>query len=138
MGRLIYLSVNTRPDIAFAASFLSQYNTTFTSAHWTQAKRVLRYLKDTATVGITFTKSPDPSFCVTGYADADFAEHTEDHKSYSGYLFTLDDNLISWESKKQKLTAQSSTKSEHIAITESVKQSIYLNGLLDDIFHCGL
>ncbi|KAE8739391.1 hypothetical protein FOCC_FOCC015113 [Frankliniella occidentalis] len=53
------------------------------------------------------------------------------------YALTLDGNRISWESRKQKLVAQSSTESEHIFITESVKECIYLNGLIDEIFRCG-
>lgn len=137
IGRLIYLSITTRPDIAFCASFLSQFNKNYTEAHWNLAKRVLRYLKQTAKVGLTYTKPENPSFCIIGYADADFAENSLDYKSYSGYCFSLDGNLISWESRKQKLVAQSSTESEYISVTEAVKESIYLNDLVNEIFHCG-
>ena len=49
----------------------------------------------------------------------------------------LDGNLVSWESKKQKLAAQSSTQSEYIVITEAVKESLYLNGILGNLFDCG-
>ncbi|XP_052130355.1 uncharacterized protein LOC127751231 [Frankliniella occidentalis] len=83
MGRLIYLTVNTRPDMSFSASFLSQYNTTFTEAHWTLAKRVLKYLKATSAVGLTFTKSAKPTFCVIGYADADFEGNSTNYKSFT-------------------------------------------------------
>lgn len=43
IGSLMYLAVNSRPDIAFAASFLSQFNNCYTNEHWRAAKRVLRY-----------------------------------------------------------------------------------------------
>ncbi|CAH2097205.1 unnamed protein product [Euphydryas editha] len=40
----MYLSVCTRPDISYALSQLSQFNTAFTKDHWLAAKRILRYL----------------------------------------------------------------------------------------------
>ena len=44
VGSLMYLAVSTRPDIAHAVSVLSQFNINYGTAHWTAAKRVLRYL----------------------------------------------------------------------------------------------
>ena len=137
IGCLLYLSVCTRPDISYAVSFLSQYNTCYTRTHWNLAKRLLSYLKSTAKLGLNYAKIPNPSFCLIGFADADFAGNPADYKSYSGYCFTLDNNLISWESKKQKLAAQSTTESEYIAITEAVKESLYLNALVNNFFQCG-
>lgn len=43
IGALIYLAVNSRPDIAFATSFLSQFNIDHTEQNWKSAKRILRY-----------------------------------------------------------------------------------------------
>lgn len=137
IGCLLYLSVCTRPDISYAVSFLSQYNACHSTVHWNLAKRVLQYLQKYPRLGLNYKKSENPTFCLIGYADASWAGNPEDYKSYSGYCFTLDNNLISWESKKQKLTAQSSTESEYIAITEATKESIYLNQLVNDFFKCG-
>lgn len=52
IGGLLYLSVCTRPDIAYAASLLSQFNTCYDDLHWTAAKRVLRYLAGTINYGL--------------------------------------------------------------------------------------
>ncbi|KAK2577750.1 hypothetical protein KPH14_012777 [Odynerus spinipes] len=41
VGALMYLSVCTRPDISYAVSYLSQFNSYFRSEHWVAAKRVL-------------------------------------------------------------------------------------------------
>lgn len=138
IGCLIYLSVNTRPDISYAVSFLSQYNSNYTTTHWQLAKRLLQYLKLTSKRGLEYTKSSNPTFCLVGFADADWAGNSSDYKSYSGFCFTLDGNLVSWESKKQKLVAQSSTESEYISLTEAVKESLYLNELICNLFNCGL
>jgi hypothetical protein len=42
-----YVAVCTRPDVAYAVNYLSQFNTCYSMAHWNCAKRVLRYLKST-------------------------------------------------------------------------------------------
>ena len=47
VGSLLYIANSTRPDISTAASILSQYRAAPTTAHWNEALRVLRYLKDT-------------------------------------------------------------------------------------------
>ncbi|KAG5881167.1 hypothetical protein JTB14_035674 [Gonioctena quinquepunctata] len=43
IGCIMWLVVCTRPDIAFATYFLSQFNNAHTTEHWLSAKRVLRY-----------------------------------------------------------------------------------------------
>ena len=68
IGSLMYLAICTRPDISFAVSYLSQYNTCFNSSHWTAAKRVLRYLKGSSDLGMSYKKTGKP---VEGYVDAD-------------------------------------------------------------------
>ena len=137
IGCLLYLSVNTRPDLAYTVSYLSQFNSCFTKEHFTLAKRVLNYLQGTRKLGLEYNKSTSPNFCITGYADADWAGDNTDYHSYSGYLFTLDGNPISWESRKQKLTALSSCEAEYISVTEASKESLYLNEMIGQFFDCG-
>ena len=56
LGSLQYLSL-TRPDISFAVNKLSQFMHKPTQAHWTAAKRLLRYLKHTVFYGIHLTSA---------------------------------------------------------------------------------
>jgi hypothetical protein len=44
VGSLMYLSVWTRPDIAYTVSHLSSFNHYHGKEHWIAGKRVLRYL----------------------------------------------------------------------------------------------
>lgn len=137
IGSLLYLSTNTRPDISYTVSFLSQFNCCYTSTHWDLAKNVLCYLKQHSTLALNFTRSSNPKLSLVGYSDADWAGNPMDYKSYTGYCFTLDGNLISWESRKQRTAAQSTTESETIALAEAVKESIYLRNLVNRLFACG-
>ena len=82
IGCLLYLSTNTRPDIAHVTSVLSQFNTNYTDVHRSCAKRVLRYLKGTMTYGLRYCKSGQNGFGITGFVDADHAGDVSDRKSY--------------------------------------------------------
>ena len=54
IGSLMYFVVGTRPDIAFAVATLSKFNSKPSKIHYTAAKRVLRYLKQTKTLALTY------------------------------------------------------------------------------------
>ena len=73
LGSIAYFSMSTRSDLAFLAHILSRSrflrNPGF--VHWQAAKHVLRYLRGTADVGITFMKCDDTG--LIGYTDSDYA-----------------------------------------------------------------
>ncbi|XP_073962726.1 UDP-galactose 4'-epimerase isoform X1 [Choristoneura fumiferana] len=130
IGCLMYLAVNTRPDIAFAASYLSQFNTKCGKIHWLAAKRVLQYLKRTIDYSIIYRKTGKP---LMGYTDADWANCTSDRRSYTGYCFKLADGPVSWASKKQPTVALSSTEAEYMALTEAAKEATYLRRFIAQV-----
>ena len=98
----MYLSVCSRPDIAFAVG-----NPRFSSKpikqHWKALKRVLRYPKATVSYGVKYTTS-DYKKCSL-FSDADWAGDVNDRKSTSGYLFVLNGGPPTWKSKKQSCVA---------------------------------
>jgi histone deacetylase 1/2 len=78
VGALQYLTY-TRPDIAYAVNKVCQYLHAPTTVHWTAAKRILRYVKHTMMVGLTFMKSS--STLVSVFSDADWAGCVDDRRS---------------------------------------------------------
>jgi hypothetical protein len=93
-GRLLYLTINTRPDIAFAVSRLTQYIIKPNSQYWAALKRLIRYLKGTRTKGIVYGIQPNPAITdnnaachIKGYTDSDWAGDTSTGKLTSEYLF---------------------------------------------------
>lgn len=62
----MYLSLVSRPDIMKSITYLAQFISAFNNAHWVAAKRILRYLKETQSLGLTFRKG---EFKIIGYAD---------------------------------------------------------------------
>lgn len=132
IGSLMYLSVGTRPDITHAVSVLSQFNNNFGTVHWNAAKRVLRYLKGTMHIKLHFQKTNTFKLC--GYADADYGACLNDRRSYTGYVFYLN-GPISWESRKQRTVALSTTEAEYMALSDACKEAIYVKNLLEEVFN---
>lgn len=130
VGSLMYLATSTRPDIAHAVSVLSQYNTNYGKQHWIAGKRVLRYLKGTANYGLHFKKANEP---LVGYADADWGSNIDDRRSYTGFAFKLSNASVSWDSRKQRTVAMSSTEAEYMSLSDSTKEAIHLRRFLIDI-----
>lgn len=130
IGSLMYLSVLTRPDISYSVSFWSQYNTCFSETHWRHLKRLLRYLQKTKHFGLIFKKNDTD---LHGFVDADWASCSIDRRSYTGYCFKLSGSVISYESRKQRTVALSSTEAEYMALSEACKEAIYLKKLMSEL-----
>ena len=137
VGCLLYLAISTRPDIAFYAMWLGQFNASPTRRHLLAAKHVLRYLSGTKTLALCLG-SPSPHVPSTlrgfiqnvGCSDADWASDALDRKSISGYSFYFEGSLISWSAVKQKSIALSSTEAEYYAMTHAFKEALWLRAFL--------
>uniref|UniRef100_A0A251SEE8 Putative reverse transcriptase, RNA-dependent DNA polymerase n=1 Tax=Helianthus annuus TaxID=4232 RepID=A0A251SEE8_HELAN len=130
VGSLMYLT-NTRPDIMFAVSKISRFMEAPKRSHWEAAKRILKYVKGTLDQGITYSKGGKQK--LIGFSNSDYAGNVDDSKSTSGYIFHLGSGPISWQSKKQKVVALSSTEAEYMALTLAGCQAIWLKGILDEL-----
>ncbi|KAE8681667.1 GDSL esterase/lipase [Hibiscus syriacus] len=71
--------------------------------------------------------------CVVGYCDSDYAGDLDERRSTIGYLFTFAKASISWKSTLQSTVALSTTEVEYMAVTEAVKEAIWLQGLLGEL-----
>lgn len=130
IGSLNYLSVCTRPDISYCVSKLSQFLTCYDQTHWNAAKRVLRYLKETINFKLVYRC--DDSTTV-GFTDSDWGNSTDDRRSYSGYIFKICNGAISWEAKKQRTVALSSTEAEYMSLSHGIKEALYLQKLVREL-----
>lgn len=127
VGGLIYLANATRPDLSFAASVLSRFCSKPGIVHWQLAKRVLRYIKGTLKYGITYEKDNKN---MHAYVDADWGSDIDDRRSYTGSIIILAKGPISWQAKKQRSVALSTMEAEYMGLSEVMKETIYLKGLL--------
>lgn len=72
IGALLYVAVNTRPDIAASVNILSQYNVKPSTTDWTEVRKVLRYLKGTKDKKLKLNTNFEMNQLI-GYADASWA-----------------------------------------------------------------
>ena len=94
---LIYAAIGTRPDIAFVAMRLSQFNNNPMQEHIKYARYILRYLKGTKELKIKYDGASDAG--LIGYSDSDWGENRDDHHSTSGHIFLMANGAISWASQ---------------------------------------
>ncbi|XP_022021286.1 uncharacterized mitochondrial protein AtMg00810-like [Helianthus annuus] len=97
-GALQYLTF-TGPDITYAVQQICMHMHAPRIDHWNALKRIVRYVKGSATLGLMLTGSSSPS--LVSYTDADWAGCPDTRRSTSGYCIYFSDNLISWSSKRQ-------------------------------------
>jgi hypothetical protein len=129
VGRLLYLSHVTRPDIAFALSHASQFLESPRTTHLKAVQQIFKYIKGTRDYRLILGGKTCTLF---GYSDSDRASQLHRH-SISGFVFFLGNGAISWSSKKQPIVTLSSTEAEYVALTHAAKELIWLRKLLSEL-----
>lgn len=133
LGSLLFISINTRPDISASVCILAQKTNHPTQRDWNELKRILRYLKETSHLKLSLSSNDTKDSKLSCYVDASYAEDRTDRKSMTGYIFKLNGGTISWCSKKQQCVTLSSTEAELVAMAEACKEAIWISKLLKDI-----
>ncbi|GJU83627.1 retrovirus-related pol polyprotein from transposon TNT 1-94 [Tanacetum coccineum] len=109
---LMYLMVCMRPDIAYAVSIVSRY---------------------LANVGLVYGTDRGNHVDVIGFVDSDYAKDPDKVRSITGNTILVQGFVVSWKATLQHVVALSTTKAEYIALTEAVKEAIWLRGLLEEL-----
>ena len=78
-------------------------------------KRIIRYLKIIEEYGLYYKKKK--KFKLRAYTDVDLVENIDDRKSTSGGAFFLRNRLVTWTSKKQNYTSQSTAEAKYVVAT---------------------
>ena len=132
VGCLMYLMLCTRPDICYTVGFLSKFSDKPELQSWKEVKRIFRYLSLTRSHKLIFNASQSGNV-ILGYSDASWGNNI-DRKSVAGFCFYLGNSLVNWSSKKQSCVALSSTEAEIIAMSEAVREGIWITKFVSEIF----
>jgi hypothetical protein len=98
------------------------------------AKRILRYLKGTSHLGITYSRRNDAKAnLLWGFADADHAGDPDTRRSVTGYVTMMNGGAISWSSTRQAIVALSLSEAEFYAASNSGCDVSHLRGLMSDL-----
>ncbi|MBW0465844.1 hypothetical protein O181_005559 [Austropuccinia psidii MF-1] len=124
IGKISYLQVTTRPDLAFVTSQLSQFLKKPGYSHWIAFKHLLQYLA-------LCLGGSDSSLC--SYSDANYVNCIKTRRSVSGYLTMIGNSCINWKSRKQKTVSTSSCEAEYKAQYEGAKDLLWSARLLVEL-----
>ena len=130
VGMLLYLSTNTRPDIAYAVSQVARFSHHPKKSHATAIKTIVRYLSGTKEKGTLYRK-PN-KFTLDCFVDADFAglygrEPSKDPisvKSRTGYIISVGGCYLLCKSQLQSTIALSTSESEYGALSQAMRTLI--------------
>lgn len=139
VGMLLYLSTNTRVDIAFAVSQVCRFSSAPKQSHARAVKSIVRYLHGTRHKGMIIRPSARLNFHL--YVDADFAglfrsevDHSPDAaRSRTGYVLMLSNCPLIWKSCLQSSIAASTCEAEYTALSSALKVLLPLKRMLQEI-----
>ena len=134
IGAILYLSVCTRPDLAFAISTLASFNSNPRLCHWRAAKELLSYIHSTPEEGITYGKRLDDTLHqISVYADADYASKHNDRRSRGGSICYMNGGPIDWHTSLQSTIAKCTTESELYAMSAACSNVTLIRHFLNSI-----
>lgn len=145
VGMLLYLSNNSRPDIAFAVHQCARFSHAHRQSHAVAVKAIVRYLIKTRDKGLIL--SPTGDLAIDCYVDADFAglwhkENDQDPlcvKSRTGFVITIGGCPLQWTSKLQTEIALSTMEAEYIALSHAMRELLPIREIVREMathLHC--
>nr|GEY38499.1 retrovirus-related Pol polyprotein from transposon TNT 1-94 [Tanacetum cinerariifolium] len=84
-------------------------------------------------IGLVYGRGQGKHVDVDGFVDADYAKDPDKGRSVTGYVFMVHGCVVSWKATLQLVVALSTTVAEYMALTEAVKESFWLKGLLIEL-----
>jgi hypothetical protein len=141
IGKLIWLSVCTRPDIAFYVSFYASLMAKPTIGAWKHLVQLISYVNCTKKYGILLNSKPH-DLQLLMHVDSGHANELLWRRSVSGYILYFLGGPIHWGSHKIHSVVKSSMESEYIAISDASLEAKYflqiVNQVLPSIQHVNL
>ena len=78
IGSIMYAMICTRPDVSYALSVTSRFQSNYGEEHWAAVKNILKYLRRTKDMFLVYGEG---DLQVSGYTDASFQSDKDDCKS---------------------------------------------------------
>ena len=130
VGMMLYLSTNTRLDIAYVFSQVAQFTSNSKQSHVSAVNVIIRYLSATSDQGIIFT--PTNVFKVDCYVDADFTglhgrepqDLSASGPSHTGYLMFFCSFPLIWKSQLKTETTLSTFHAKYVTLSSTIRNLI--------------
>nr|GEX83780.1 retrovirus-related Pol polyprotein from transposon TNT 1-94 [Tanacetum cinerariifolium] len=89
-------------------------------------KWILKYLKRITNVGLVYGRDQGKHVDVDGFVDANYVKDPNNGRSITGYVFMVHGCVVSWKATLKHVVALSTTEALYMALTEAVKEIIWL------------
>ncbi|SOV05267.1 uncharacterized protein UDID_17878 [Ustilago sp. UG-2017a] len=133
VGKLLWLSNGTCPDINQAVGVLAHYMTQPSKEHYNAAQKVLQYLDGTQDVHLQYGGDKEQDF-LTAHSDANWASDAiTQRRSSSGSAVFVHRNLVAWKSGLQRCTALLAVEAEFVVATEAAREVLFFRHLFKAI-----
>ena len=128
IGMLLSLVKHSCPNLADMTRELSKANDFANPAAYKKLLHVIKYLIKTKNIGLKIKCTRDSSepWKIICYSDSDYAGDLVSRQSISGFILYVLSVPVSWQSKSQKSVSLSSSEAEYIALSEAVKEVMFM------------
>ena len=124
IGSIMYAILYTRPNVSYALSLMSRYQSNPGENNWKIVKNILKYLRRTKNVFPVYKRH---KLEVHGYSYAIFQSDIDDKKSQSWYIFILNGG------SKQETTINSTTNVNYTSIFEGIKKVVWIKKFIIEL-----
>ncbi|KAI3735246.1 hypothetical protein L6452_14738 [Arctium lappa] len=131
IGSIMYAMICTRPDVSYALSMTSRYQSNPGDGHCIAVKNILKHLRRTKDSFLVYGGEEELS--VKGYTDASFQTDKDDFRSQSGFVFCLNIGAVSWKSSKQETVADSTMEVEYIVASDAAKEAVWIKKFISQL-----
>jgi histone deacetylase 1/2 len=128
-----FIACWTRPDITFTVNKLCKYMSNPGVVHWQALKHLLRYLKGTVRVGLSYNFSEPNQLGLHGFTDASYADCPDTSKSTIAYVFFYGGAILSWFSKLHTFVTTCTNHSEYAALAQGSKEAQWMVYLFEQL-----
>jgi len=137
----IYITMWTRPDIAYAVSKLCRFMHNPGEEHIKALKRLLRYMAGSSDFGLRYDFSdgwqsrahPKCKETIYGFYDAAHADCVDTFKSTGAFCFFLCGCIISWHTKLLPTITTSTNHSEYCTGAKAAKEARWLHNFAAEL-----
>ena len=134
-GRIMYYTTKIGPEVASAVRDLSAHMSNPGEEHWKHLERCVGYLTSMPEERRSLIYRRPLELRSINYADADYAKCEDTRRSISGGINTLGGTMLTnWYSRKQPITAISTSEAEIYSYATCCQEAMFQNTLLEEIF----
>ena len=136
VGMLLYFVKHSRPDISNTVRELSKVLDFANELAYREMLRCIKFVLDSEDLGLKIAPTrcgKSEAWQIVCFTDSDYAGDPQTRRSVTGYIIYVMGVPVIWRSKSQKCVTLSSSEAEWYALSEAVKEVIFVLHLLEDM-----